>query len=91
MSAPLTAQESSEREVEVEGVAIKLISYRIAERFFARAHDLALGDLIGRASGVTRGDAEAAAIDAASMRLGMSAARASMKRSLDHLGRKDQK
>lgn len=86
MSAPLTAQHSQERTVRVEGIDVKLLSYRIGERYFARVHDLELADLLGRASGETREEAEAAAIDAASMRLGMSAARASMERSVAHLG-----
>ncbi len=64
------------------------MSYRIAARWFARVHDAALGDAIGRASGASREDAERLAIEGASLRLGLNQARSAFRGVVDSLGKK---
>jgi hypothetical protein len=63
-------EQYSETLMEVKGWPLRLISYRLGETFYCKADNVSPGALIARASGGSREEAEAKALETASARLG---------------------
>jgi hypothetical protein len=79
--APLEEQ----RHTTVEGLAVRVISHAVRDRFAARVEDVSTSDIVGRARGATRDEAEGAALASASVKVGLSAARSSIRRGMEQL------
>jgi hypothetical protein len=52
------AEDFQERKLEVEGWPVNLSSYRLGEKFHAKADNVSPGAALARTSGVTREEAE---------------------------------
>jgi hypothetical protein len=81
------AQGLQERRKTVEGHEVRVVSYKIGDRFGSRVDNIDPGDVIGRGRGATREEAEDAAVEAASLRLGLTSAREMLQKSVGHLNR----
>ena len=89
MTQPLGPTGLVERNDVIDGVSVRVVSYKVGDRFGARVDNLDPGDVIGRGRGATREEAEAAAIDAAALKLSLSSARTLLAKSMQTLkGRK---
>lgn len=89
MTQPLGPTGLVERNDVIDGVSVRVVSYKVGDRFGSRVDNLDPGDVIGRGRGATREEAEAAAIDAAALKLSLSSARTLLAKSMETLkGRK---
>ena len=66
----MRAEEYSERQLEVEGWSLRLISYRLGETFYCKADNVSPGAQIARTSAASREEAEQKALAIANERLG---------------------
>lgn len=71
----LRPSEQQTREATVEGFRVRLSSHRLGTRFVCHVDNIEPGAVIGRGNGLTRADAEAAALRAALSKLYATAAR----------------
>jgi hypothetical protein len=65
----LRPEDRSERQLEVEGFPVRVISYRLEGRYHVTVDNVEPGARIARAEGATRAEAEAAALADAARRL----------------------
>ena len=65
----MKAEDYRQRQIELEGWAVNLTSYRIGPTFYCTADNVSPGAAIARTSATTREEAEAAAIDRARAKL----------------------
>jgi hypothetical protein len=65
----MKAEDYRQRQIELEGWAVNLTSYRIGPTFYCTADNVSPGATIARTSAATREEAEAAAIDRARAKL----------------------
>jgi len=63
------AEEYSERQLEVQGWPVRLISYRLGETFYCKADNVSPGAQIARTEAGSREEAEQKALAIASVRL----------------------
>lgn len=73
------------RRATVEGQEVGVTSFRIGARFACRVDNVDPGSVIGRGNGATRDEAEQAALDKASLSLGLTQATQALRRSVGHL------
>ena len=90
-AAPSLAAEpqQEQRHTTLEGRAVRVISYAVRDRFAARIEDTESNEVVGRARGATRTEAEGMALAAASVRLGLVAARSSLRSGIAQLAGQD--
>ena len=62
-------EDYSERELELAGWPVKVISYKLGEKYLAVADNVSPGANIARAEGTTKAEAEQGVIDKAEKRL----------------------
>jgi hypothetical protein len=65
----MRAEDFRQRQIELEGWAVNLTSYRIGPIFYCTADNVSPGGAIARTTATTREEAEAAAIDRARVKL----------------------
>ena len=65
----MRAEEYSERQLEVQGWPVRLISYRLGETFYCKADNVSPGAQIARTEAGSREEAEQKALAIASERL----------------------
>jgi hypothetical protein len=65
----MKAEDYRQRQLEIEGWAVNLTSYRIGSTFYCTADNVSPGGTIARTSADTQEEAEAAAIDRARIKL----------------------
>ena len=65
----MRAEEYSERQLEVQGWPVRLISYRLGETFYCKADNVSPGAQIARTEAGSREEAEQKALAIASVRL----------------------
>lgn len=85
MSDDIRADEQEQTASTLEGVAVRIFSWRIDGRYAARVETVDPGDSIGRGRGGSREEACAAAIAGAALRLGLTAARQALASSMKQL------
>lgn len=77
--------DEQERRVTVEDREARVASHRVGDRYAARVEEVGSSDVLGRGRGATREEAEDAALTSASVKIGLSAARSSLRRTMAQL------
>ena len=85
MTETFTTTDVVEHRLVVEGQEIRVTSYLVGKRFACRIDNIDPGTIIGRGRGASREEAEDAALAGATLKLGLSLARTSLRKSLEHL------
>ncbi len=72
----MKAEEYQQRELEIEGWPVKLVSYRLGETYHCTLDNVSPGATIARTTGSTREEAESKAIRSAGQKLAATTRRA---------------